>query len=129
MRGQSAGCAGIALAVSHRPRQMQLNPDPSGSSLPKSVWNAIQPARPYSGLDFPLEEKRISPISIVVIALSLSAGQAGSATGHHWPGQNFRKAYSACDLTPRIKHWEFLGILLHEGLQPLKFTLHSIQND
>ncbi|TKS78366.1 ADP-ribosylation factor-like protein 15 [Collichthys lucidus] len=49
------------LAFSHSPRQMQLNPDPSGSSLSKSVWNAVQAARPYSGLDFPLEEKRISP--------------------------------------------------------------------
>lgn len=64
VKGQSVGCAGIMLAVSHRPRQMLLNPDLSGSSLLKSVWNAIQSVRPYSGLDFPLEEKRISPFQL-----------------------------------------------------------------
>ena len=42
-------------------RQIMLNSDPRESSLSKSVWNSIQLCRPYSGPDFPLEEKRIPP--------------------------------------------------------------------
>lgn len=77
----------VQVSVGTRARlfpQMPLNSDPIRSLPFKSVWSAIQPARPYSGRDFPLEDKREPPphtptsIPIVVSALPLSAGQAGS---------------------------------------------------
>lgn len=57
---------------------MLLNPDPSGSSLSKSAWNAIQAARPYSGLDLPLKEKGTALSQLWSVALPLFTGQAGS---------------------------------------------------
>lgn len=89
-------------------------------------------------------EKNLPPSQLwSVLSLCLLVKQ-GRTTGRHWPGQDFRKAYSACDLTPRfhcwltvIKSWESRGgwgrgVLFQGVFHPLKCTLltkFKITND
>lgn len=98
---------------------------PVGPHSQKSVWNAIQPARPYSGPDSPWEEKRIPPIPIVVSALPLSAGQAGSDDRPPLARTRLPKSLFSMWFDPQVPllthRDQTLGI--SGGFRPLKLTL------
>lgn len=74
------------------------------------------------------KESRLSQLWSV--ALPLFSVKQGRTTGRHKPGQDFQKAYSVCDLTPKfpcwltwIKRWESRGVPFHWVFHPLKCTL------